>query len=134
MRAEIEPEVTSLLERVETYLDRLARRERGLVARAELLEGRLSGGEGGGEDSGGGAMRRDRDAGVEVGRSKGKMAGGGSKGVAGIDMMRGAGGDPRAEERLKALRQKKERLAYAVERLSLQTQQRERQLRKSMAA
>ncbi len=125
MRAEIEPEVTSLLERVETYLDRLARRERGLVARAELLEGRLSGG--GGSDDGGGSLRRDGDAGVGGGKSKGKMAGGG-------DMIRGAGGDPRAEERLKALRQKKERLAYAVERLSLQTQQRERQLRKSMAA
>jgi hypothetical protein len=36
--------------------------------------------------------------------------------------------------RLKALRQKKERLGYAVERLQLQSQQRQRQLRMSVAA
>lgn len=36
--------------------------------------------------------------------------------------------------RLKALRQKKERLGYAVERLTLQSQQRQRQLRMSVAA
>lgn len=35
--------------------------------------------------------------------------------------------------RLKALRQKKERLGYAVERLNLQSQQRQRQLRMSIA-
>ena len=34
--------------------------------------------------------------------------------------------------KLKALRQKKERLAYAVERLTLQSQQRQRQLRMSV--
>lgn len=34
--------------------------------------------------------------------------------------------------RLKALRQKKERLGYAVERLTLQSQQRQRQLRMSV--
>jgi hypothetical protein len=36
--------------------------------------------------------------------------------------------------RLKALRQKKERLGYAVERLNLQSQQKQRQLRMSIAA
>jgi DASH complex subunit SPC19 len=36
--------------------------------------------------------------------------------------------------KLKALRQKKERLGYAVERLQLQSQQRQRQLRMSVAA
>jgi hypothetical protein len=35
--------------------------------------------------------------------------------------------------RLKALRSKKERLGYAVERLTLQSQQRQRQLRMSVA-
>jgi len=35
---------------------------------------------------------------------------------------------------LKRLRQKRERLQYAVERLELQSKQRERELRKSMAA
>jgi DASH complex subunit SPC19 len=37
-------------------------------------------------------------------------------------------------EKLRQLRQKKERLEYAVERLSLQAQQKERQLRMSIAA
>ena len=40
----------------------------------------------------------------------------------------------REQLRLKQMRQKKERLRYAVERLTLQVQQRERQLRKSVAA
>lgn len=35
--------------------------------------------------------------------------------------------------RLRALRQKKERLGYAVERLQLQSQQRQRQLRMSVS-
>lgn len=46
-------------------------------------------------------------------------------------------GGREGEERvlkLKALRQKKERLGYAVERLGLQSQQRQRQLRMSVAA
>ena len=37
------------------------------------------------------------------------------------------------QARLQQLRQKKERLSYAVSRLELQAGQRERQLRKSMA-
>jgi len=44
-----------------------------------------------------------------------------------------AGGEEKAL-RLKALRSKKERLGYAVERLGLQSQQRQRQLRMSVAA
>ena len=36
--------------------------------------------------------------------------------------------------KMQQLRQKKERLVYAIERLQMQAQQRERQLRKSMAA
>ena len=40
----------------------------------------------------------------------------------------------REQLRLKQMRQKKERLSYAVERLTLQAQQKERQLRMSMAA
>lgn len=43
-------------------------------------------------------------------------------------------GDEGRVLRLKALRQKKERLGYAVERLGLQSQQRQRQLRMSVAA
>ena len=40
----------------------------------------------------------------------------------------------REQLRLKQMRTKKERLSYAVERLTLQAQQKERQLRMSMAA
>lgn len=39
----------------------------------------------------------------------------------------------REQLRLKQMRQKKERLSYAVERLTLQAAQRERQLRQSVA-
>jgi hypothetical protein len=49
----------------------------------------------------------------------------------------GTRGGRESEERalrLKALRQKKERLGYAAERLTLQSQQRQRQLRMSVAA
>jgi DASH complex subunit SPC19 len=50
--------------------------------------------------------------------------------------MCGAGGSEAEERaaRLRALRLKKERLGYAVERLTLQSQQRQRQLRMSVAA
>lgn len=89
---------------VERSLDRLGRKEKGLIARKELLDGRL--GEVMVADGLGGRRRRRL--------TEGRM-------------------DER-EERLRLLRQKKDRLAYAVERLSLQAQQRERQLRKSMAA
>lgn len=47
----------------------------------------------------------------------------------------GSGGlAPLEELKMKQLRQKKERLSFAVDRLTLQAQQRERQLRMSMAA
>lgn len=46
----------------------------------------------------------------------------------------GRGGGEEKALRLKALRSKKERLGYAVERLTLQSQQRQRQLRMSVAA
>lgn len=46
----------------------------------------------------------------------------------------GGEGGSREALRLKQMRGKKERLGYAVERLVLQAQQRERQLRMSVAA
>ncbi|KAL8637273.1 MAG: hypothetical protein Q9228_005441 [Teloschistes exilis] len=102
------PEFNNLLARVETHLDRLERREQNLIARCELLEGRLSMS---GEDA----------------EAFGKRAGG-RKSIA-------AEGDGSREAlRLKQLRAKKERLGYAVERLGLQAQQKERQLRLSVAA
>ncbi len=106
--ASLTPEVASLLSKVETHLDKLARREQALIARCELLEGRI----GEGRASMGGA--RGSGAGE---RDSGSMNGEGS----------------REALRLKQLRGKKERLGYAVERLVLQAQQRERQLRMSVA-
>ncbi|KAK5131931.1 hypothetical protein LTR08_000443 [Meristemomyces frigidus] len=108
--SELQPEFSSLLSRTETYLDKLARREESLIAKAELQEGRLS------RTSGG--ARKIADARPAVG------AGGG-----------GNGNLSKMEElKVQQLRQKKERLSYAVSRLELQAGQRERQLRKSMAA
>lgn len=89
---------------METYLDKLERREKSLIAKADLQEGRLSH--------------------PERSRSRG------SKSPA-----RAAGGLGNMEElKMQQLRQKKERLSYAVGRLELQASQRQRQLRKSMAA
>ncbi|KAL9012289.1 MAG: hypothetical protein Q9180_009109, partial [Flavoplaca navasiana] len=103
------PEFNTLLSRVETHLDRLERREQALIARCELLDGRLSMS---GED--GEAMKR--------------AAGLGRKSIA------GDGDSSREALKLKQLRAKKERLGYTVERLGLQAQQKERQLRLSVAA
>lgn len=63
--------------------------------------------------------------------------GGGARGSTGIGDRSSVGmtGEGSREAlRLKQLRGKKERLGYAVERLVLQAQQRERQLRMSVAA
>jgi len=95
----------------------MERKQNNLVARSELLEGRLEGGEGKG-----GGVRRQRSLERLVRRA---------------GTPNGTGGGREGEERalrLKTLRQKKERLGYAVERLTLQSQQRQRQLRMSVAA
>jgi DASH complex subunit SPC19 len=105
--SEIQPEVNTLLGRVETYLDKLERREQSLIAKAELQEGRLS------QPSRAKSPARMHSASAATGN-----------------------GDLSAAEEMKLqqLRQKKERLSYAVSRLELQANQRQRQLRKSMAA
>ena len=59
--------------------------------------------------------------------------GGGSAGGSRKSLI-GDTGAPLEELKMKQMRQKKERLSYAVERLTLQAQQKERELRKSMAA
>lgn len=107
--ASLTPEVDSLLAKVESHLDKLARREQSLIARGELLEGRIGEGRASTEPA------RGSGAGE---RSSVGMSGDGS----------------REALRLKMLRGRKERLSYAVERLVLQAQQRERQLRNSVAA
>jgi len=80
------------------------------VARSELLEGRLEGSE--------------KEVGVRKQRSSERLV---------RKVGDGKGGEELAL-RLKALRSKKERLGYAVERLGLQSQQKQRQLRMSVAA
>lgn len=103
--SEIQPEVASLLQRVDAHLDKLARREQSLIAKAELQEGRLS------QPSSRQSMSKSPAT------------------------QRSAGGSSGLEEmKLQTMRQKKKRLSYAVGRLELQASQRERQLRKSMAA
>ena len=110
--ASITPEIQRLLARVETHLDRLARREQALVAKAALLAGRL---------------------GAPAGRpGRGAPTGGGAPADAGPGVATDVELD-RAALRMKQLRQKKERLSFAVERLELQARQKERQLRMSMA-
>ena len=109
------PEIESLLSRVDTHLSKLERREQSLIARSELLEGRI----GEGRASLGGAGDKLRRAG----------------GVGGVGVGKGRDGEFSKEAlRLKQLRRKKEALEYAVERLNLQAQQRQRQLRMSVAA
>lgn len=62
---------------------------------------------------------------------KSRRGGGGSRSIVGA----GRDGEFSKEAlRLKQLRRKKEALEYAVERLNLQAQQRQRQLRMSVAA
>ena len=104
--AEIAPEVSRLLSKVEGYLGKMERRERALVARGDLLGGRLSMG------AAGGKARRGVGGGATGARKPGQAA---------------------LEERMRVLRGRKERLGYAIERLVLKGGQRERQLRQSIA-
>ncbi|KAJ9213793.1 hypothetical protein DTO166G4_4572 [Paecilomyces variotii] len=107
---EITPSITHLLHVASKHVDRLARREQSLKAKCELQEGRLSSNE-------------DH---LSANNSQGQSAKLHSR------RLMSDGGSKAAE--LRKLIQKKERLKYAVERLELQSRQRERELRKSMAA
>jgi DASH complex subunit SPC19 len=108
---DITPAITGLLATAEAQIAQAGRREESLRARSELLEGRLE------NDK----RRKSNDfEGTQAPRRQ--MSGLGAK----------EGNDSKALE-LKRLRQKKERLQYAVGRLELQSKQRERELRKSMA-
>ncbi|EAS36489.2 mitotic spindle biogenesis protein Spc19 [Coccidioides immitis RS] len=106
---EITPSIAHLLRLSGNHIDKLARREEALKAKCELQEGRLS--------------RDSRPSSRVGGHADGKTEPSGLR----------AASSARAAE-LRKLVQKKERLKYAVERLELQSRQRERQLRKSMAA
>ena len=107
---EITPAIGQLLSTTESHVGQLGRREESLKARYELLEGRLSHGKRNSSTGGVQLFAKDNTAGQSAGLTDAKIL------------------------ELKRLRQKKERLQYAVERLELQSKQRERELRKSMAA
>ncbi|GKZ83282.1 hypothetical protein AnigIFM56816_008373 [Aspergillus niger] len=105
---EITPSIAHLLSLASNHVEKLSRREQGLRAKCELQEGRMYSNE----------SRQP---------SRLRSAFG--------DRLQSAGASGKAAKaaELKRLMQKKERLQYAVERLELQSTQRERQLRKSMA-
>jgi DASH complex subunit SPC19 len=86
---------------VETYLDKLDRREQSLIAKCELQRGRLS----------------------SSNSSKKTKPSASRDGAATVSAIR-----------MSQARQKKERLSYTIDRLQMQAQQKERQLRKSLAA
>ncbi|KAJ9630253.1 uncharacterized protein PV06_03409 [Exophiala oligosperma] len=111
---EIVPAIHQLLSTVDNYVNQLGRKEESLKARSELLEGRLNNNNNNRRSSSfGGAIdqpiRNDRSSSRTPGLSDTKML------------------------EMKRMQQKKERLQYAIERLELQSKQRERELRKSMA-
>ena len=103
--SELGPEVERLLARVEGVIERREGREEWLRARWELGEGRL------GRD-GGNTYGRESAARRKSVKSQSQSAN---------------------STKATRLRQKRERLSYAVDRLQLQAQQKERQLRMSMA-
>ena len=107
---EITPAINQLLSTAENYINQLGRKEESLKARSELLEGRLN--------------STTRNSGF----------GGGGQPFRSAKPTQSAAGlsDAKVME-MKRLQQKKQRLQYAIERLELQTKQRERELRKSMA-
>ncbi|BAE65001.1 putative mitotic spindle biogenesis protein Spc19 [Aspergillus flavus] len=102
---EITPSIGHLLSLASNHVEKLSRREQALRAKAELQEGRMYSSES--------RQTSSRSQNAYGDRQKANAA--------------------KAAE-FRRLVQKKERLKYAVERLELQSKQRERQLRKSMAA
>ncbi|KAF8448303.1 DASH complex subunit Spc19 [Terfezia claveryi] len=105
LREEIVPEFRHLLGRVEGQLERMERREKGLVSRGELLGGRLEGLNEGKRKAA--VPRKTGYTGETAGREN--------------------------AEKLRQLKAKKERLMYTVERLALQKGQKHRQLRMSLS-
>ncbi|KAJ5235312.1 uncharacterized protein N7469_004480 [Penicillium citrinum] len=109
---EITPSIAHLLSLASNHVERLSRREEGLKAKCDLQEGRLSS-----KSEARSSATRQNKSSLSRGQPAGSSASAASKAA-----------------ELRRLVQKKERLKYAVDRLELQSTQRERQLRKSMAA
>ncbi|KAF7887907.1 uncharacterized protein EAF01_011061 [Botrytis porri] len=118
---ELEPAIETLLSRSESLISRLQRKEEQLIARSQLLSGRLESSDSMSNPTSK-ASKLSRKKSWEIGLNKGNRSPFGN-----------GGGNEEKAMRLKVLRQKKERLGYAVERLGLQSQQRQRQLRMSVA-
>ena len=106
---EIAPAINQLLSTAENYVNHLGRKEESLRARYELLEGRLNHGRRGSSFGGEAQTPKETSNSDHVPLSKEKML------------------------QMKMLQQKRERLQYGIERLELQSKQKERELRKSMA-
>ncbi|OJD15015.1 hypothetical protein AJ78_04700 [Emergomyces pasteurianus Ep9510] len=119
---EINPSIAHLLSLASNHIDKLALREQSLKAKCELQQGRLS------HDDDGDVNSNDRYSSRRSNNSRQTRRPLSTGGTATETAAAG-----RAAE-LRKLVQKKERLRYTVERLELQSKQRERQLRKSMAA
>ncbi|KAJ5693057.1 hypothetical protein N7462_002480 [Penicillium macrosclerotiorum] len=115
---EITPSIAHLLSLASNHVEKLARREQSLKAKCDLQEGRLA------------SNSENRSSST---RSQGQSGAAARGRFAGSSSGSSSGAASRAVE-LRRLMQKKERLKYAVDRLELQSTQRERQLRKSMAA
>jgi DASH complex subunit SPC19 len=93
----------------------MSRREQSLIAKADLQEGRMSNP----AQHSGGRQQQQHSRQSSAGAPSATAGGSGLSNLEALKMSQ--------------LRQKKERLSYAVSRLELQAGQRERQLRKSMA-
>ncbi|EDN08883.1 mitotic spindle biogenesis protein Spc19 [Histoplasma capsulatum] len=122
---EINPSIAHLLSLASNHIDKLSRREQSLKAKFELQQGRLSH-----DDDDDGDDNNNNNPFASRRRNNSQQA---RKPLStGKNVMETAATARAAE--LRKLVQKKERLRYTVERLELQSKQRERQLRKSMAA
>ncbi|KAM7219504.1 hypothetical protein V8F06_005059 [Rhypophila decipiens] len=116
LRDEIGPFVAQLLDRADKQLERHARRVETLKARAELNAGRLS------------HIPRDRDGNYE---DSGKSSRWGNKNAAAASRATSSNRPLQGEAALRAkvVHQRKEALKYSIERLELEVQQKERELR-----
>src|SRR6266536_2614680 len=113
LRSEITPSITHLLQLAENYVEKLKRREESLRAKSELQEGRI---EWGRRSSGLNSVGKGRSSGQTT-----RLVSASNEGKAAGNALE-----------LQRLQQKKERLQYTVERLELQSKQRQRELRRSV--
>lgn len=111
LRDEIGPHITLLLERADTQVERQERRIETLKARSELLAGRMAAGD------------------IDSVRGAGGKPAPGGRGGATAGQVRT---DGEHGLRVRALRTRKEGLKYSVERLELELEQKEKELRKRL--